>query len=260
MEPLVVFDNVSAGYRVLKGFRSLFPRVRLVLHNVSFTAYPGDKLAIIGESGAGKTTIIKILLGLLKPVSGRVLVFGKDLYTLKSSERMKLYRRIGYVPQDPGRSLDPKLQVIDILAEPLEAQGVPWRIIEDKARKVIGFVGLSDKVLDMYPDQLSGGMQQRVLIARALIHDPEVLILDEPTSALDVSIQAQIIKLINKIYEARRLTLILVTHDLAVAQYIADRGIVLRKGIIVEEGALEELIKEPRSEYTRLLVKSYMFE
>ncbi len=260
MEPLVVFDNVSAGYRVLKGFWSLFPRVRLVLHNVSFTAYPGDKLAIIGESGAGKTTIIKILLGLLKPVSGRVLVFGKDLYTLKSSERMKLYRRIGYVPQDPGRSLDPKLQVIDILAEPLEAQGVPWRIIEDKARKVIGFVGLSDKVLDMYPDQLSGGMQQRVLIARALIHDPEVLILDEPTSALDVSIQAQIIKLINKIYEARRLTLILVTHDLAVAQYIADRGIVLRKGIIVEEGALEELIKEPRSEYTRLLVKSYMFE
>ncbi len=260
MEPVIVFENVTAGYRVLRGFWSLIPRVKPVLYNLSFNVYPGDKLAIIGESGAGKTTIIKILLGLMKPVSGRVLVFGKDIYALKSSERRKLYRRIGYVPQDPGRSLNPKLQVIDILAEPLEAQGVPWRIIEDKAREVLGFVGLSDKVLDMYPDQLSGGMQQRVLIARALIHDPEILILDEPTSALDVSIQAQIIKLINKIYGARRLTLILVTHDLAVAQYVADRGIVLRKGVIVEEGDLMKLIRRPEHEYTRLLVKSYMFE
>ncbi len=258
MEPIVVFENVYAGYSVLRRFRSIKPSYMGVLRNISFKLHRGERLAIIGESGAGKTTIIKVLLRLLKPRRGRVLVFGKDIYRVSGDELRRIYWRIGYVPQDPGRSLNPRLRVEDILYEPLEAQGIGWDTFLEKARNVLREVGLGTYILEKIPDQLSGGQQQRVLIARAIIHDPELLILDEPTSALDVSMQAQIINLINKIYRDKKLTLLIITHDLAVAQYLADRAIVLRRGEIVEEGGIDDIITNPKHEYTKLLISSYI--
>jgi ABC-type glutathione transport system ATPase component len=257
LREIVVFDNVTVGYKYYGGISSLRAKTRIVLRNISFRLHSGERLAIIGESGAGKTTIIKNILGLLKPLSGRILVFGNDIYGKDRGRLKEVYRKIGYVPQNPGRALNPRMEILDIMAEPLEAQGLEWDVIEEKARRIARLVHLNEKVLSMYPDQLSGGMQQRVLIARALIHDPELLILDEPTSALDVSIQAQIINLINEIYSKTHLAILLVTHDLAVAQHVAERAIVLRKGVIVEEGSMDEIIHSPKHEYTRLLIESY---
>ncbi len=258
LEDIVVLENVYAGYSVLRSFKSIVPEATIVLKNISLRLRRGERLAVIGESGSGKTTLIKVILGLLKPFKGKVYLFGRDVYSLSRRERVSLYRRIGYVPQDPARSLNPKLRVEDILYEPLEALGVSWEEYMRKIVDVLREVGLSKSILDKTPDQLSGGQQQRVLIARAIIHEPKLLILDEPTSALDVSMQAQIINLINKIYYDKKLTLLVITHDLAVAQYLADRVIVLRNGEIVEEGDIDDVIKNPKHEYTKILISSYL--
>jgi len=253
---IIRLENVSAGYMVVgRGLRSLKREKRIILRNINMSVRDGERVAIIGESGSGKTTILKTILGLLKPFSGRVLVMGKDIYSMKWRERVRVLRYIGYVPQDPYRALDPSVRIRKILEEPLESLGIRER--DSRIREALKLVQLPIDVLDMYPSELSGGMRQRVLIARAIVHDPEILILDEPTSALDVLIQAQIVNLINEIHRKLELAILTVTHDLGVAQYIADRAIVLYRGEIVEEGPMDSIIKAPKTEYTRLLISSY---
>ena len=258
MSSILELQKVTAGYKSVKGFKSLIKRVEIVLRDISFTVEKGERVAIIGESGSGKTTILRVILGLLKPISGKVLIYGKDLYSLPSDQRLQILRRIGYVPQDPYKSLNPVLKIKYIVGEPLEAAGVEWRYIEKRARKVLKIVGLPQSILNDTAEELSGGMRQRVLIARAIIAEPEILVLDEPTSALDVSIQAQIINLLNSIYNTFKVTMITVTHDLGVAQYLADRLIILKSGKIVEEGSVDEVLRDPKSEYTKSLITSYL--
>lgn len=255
---IVSLTDVVAGYLTTgKGWRSLFKYVNVVLKNINLKVYDGERVAIIGESGSGKTTLLKVILGLLKPVRGEVEILGKEIYRFSWSERVKILKQIGYVPQDPYKALNPKLRVKTIISEPLESAGIKPKEIEDRVREVARMVQLSDKILDKYPNELSGGMMQRVLIARSIIHDPEILILDEPTSALDVSIQAQIIDLINTIHKKLELAILTVTHDLGVAQYLSDRAIILYKGNIIEEGYIDDIITKPRHEYTNLLISSY---
>lgn len=255
---IVSLKDVVAGYTTTgKGWRSLFKHVNVVLKNINLRVYDGERIAIIGESGSGKTTLLKVILGLLKPVSGRVEVLGKEIYRFSWSERVNILKQIGYVPQDPYKALNPKLRVKTIISEPLESTNTEPEEIEGRVREVIRMVQLSDKILDKYPGELSGGMMQRVLIARSIIHDPEILILDEPTSALDVSIQAQIIELINNIHKKLELAILTVTHDLGVAQYLSDRAVILYRGNIVEEGYIDEIITKPKHEYTNLLIASY---
>jgi len=258
VDSILELQRVTAGYKSIKGFKSLIKRVEIVLRDISFTVEKGERVAIIGESGSGKTTILRVILGLLKPISGKVLIYGKDLYSLPSDQKLQILRRIGYVPQDPYRSLNPVLKIKYIVGEPLEAAGVEWRHIEEKAREVLKIVGLPQSILNDTAEELSGGMRQRVLIARAIIAEPEILVLDEPTSALDVSIQAQIINLLNSIYDTFKVTMITVTHDLGVAQYLADRLIILKSGKIVEEGSVDEVLRNPKSEYTKSLITSYL--
>jgi ABC-type glutathione transport system ATPase component len=253
----VELENVTAGYMVARGFRSILKQFVVVLRGVNLRVSHGERVAIIGESGSGKTTLLRVILGLLRPKTGKVIVLGKDIYRVKGRARAGVLKRIGYVPQDPYRSLNPVLKVKDIIKEPLEAYGYSSELIEDRIREVVRLVGLPLNVLDETPEELSGGMRQRVLIARALVAYPKMLLLDEPTSALDVSVQAQIISLLNSIYESFNITMITVTHDLAVAQYLADRVVILKDGQIVEEGEFESILKEPKSEYTRSLVMSY---
>jgi ABC-type glutathione transport system ATPase component len=253
----VELENVTAGYMVARGFRSILKQFVVVLRGVNLRVNYGERVAIIGESGSGKTTLLRVILGLLRPKTGKVIVLGKDIYRVKGRARAEVLKRIGYVPQDPYRSLNPVLKVKDIIKEPLEAYGYSSELIEDRIREVVRLVGLPLNVLDETPEELSGGMRQRVLIARALVAYPKMLLLDEPTSALDVSVQAQIISLLNSIYESFNITMITVTHDLAVAQYLADRVVILKDGQIVEEGEFESILKEPKSEYTRSLVMSY---
>ena len=255
---IIRLENVTAGYLVTPpGFRSIFRSRYIVLRNVNLEISAGERVAIIGRSGSGKTTLLKVILGLLKPFSGRVLVYGEDIYKLPWKRRVRVLKRMGYVPQDPSKSLNPLLKVKTTLKEPFEANSVSDDV-EEKIRSVVKLVGLPESVLEMYPEELSGGMKQRVLIARALISEPSVLILDEPTSALDVSVQAQILNLINKIYEKLKLTIITVTHDLAVAQYIADKIAVIENGEIVEEGSLNEILSNPKSSLMRSVVLGYL--
>jgi ABC-type glutathione transport system ATPase component len=255
---ILELQRVTAGYKSVKGFKSLIKRVEIVLRDISFTVEKGERVAIIGESGSGKTTILRVILGLLKPISGKVLIYGKDLYSLPSDQRLQILRRIGYVPQDPYKSLNPVLKIKYIVGEPLEAAGVEWRYVGERIREVLKIVGLPQSILNDTAEELSGGMRQRVLIARAIIAEPEILVLDEPTSALDVSIQAQIINLLNSIYNTFKVTMITVTHDLGVAQYLADRLIILKSGKIVEEGSVDEVLRDPKSEYTKSLITSYL--
>ncbi|MEM0031099.1 MAG: dipeptide/oligopeptide/nickel ABC transporter ATP-binding protein [Desulfurococcaceae archaeon] len=254
---VIKLRNVTAGYKTTLGFKSIFKHYQVVLRNINLSITRGEKVAIIGESGSGKSTLLKVIIGLLKPIKGDVLIYDKQIYKLPWRERVKIIRKIGYVPQDPYKALNPLLKIRQILAEPLEASGLDDKTIEQRVREVVRFVGLQREILDATPDELSGGMRQRVLIARALIADPEILILDEPTSALDVSIQAQIINLLNDIYNKLGTTMITVTHDLAVAQYLADRAIILKEGTIVDEGSFDQILSNPRSEYTRKLILSY---
>ncbi|AFL66221.1 ABC transporter ATP-binding protein [Desulfurococcus amylolyticus] len=253
---IIRLEDVTAGYVVVKqGIKSIAREKRVVLRNINLRIKDGERVVIIGESGSGKTTLLRVILGLLKPFNGRVFVIGKDIYSLKWRERVKVLRQIGYVPQDPYKALNPSVKVGTILEEPLEALSISER--GSRVKDILRLVNLPENVLNMYPMELSGGMRQRVLIARAIIHDPEVLILDEPTSALDVSMQAQIVNLINEIHRKLELAVLTVTHDLGVAQYLADRAVVLYRGEIIEEGDIDSIIKNPRNEYTRLLVSSY---
>ncbi|MGC8953305.1 MAG: ABC transporter ATP-binding protein [Desulfurococcus sp.] len=253
---IIRLEDVTAGYVVIKqGIKSIAREKMVVLRNINLRIKDGERVVIIGESGSGKTTLLRVILGLLKPFNGRVFVIGKDIYSLKWRERVKVLRQIGYVSQDPYKALNPSVKVGTILEEPLEALGISER--GSRVKDILRLVNLPENVLNMYPMELSGGMRQRVLIARAIIHDPEVLILDEPTSALDVSMQAQIVNLINEIHRKLELAILTVTHDLGVAQYLADRAVVLYRGEIIEEGDIDSIIKNPRNEYTRLLVSSY---
>jgi len=254
---IIELENVIAGYIVAPPkLRSIFKTKQIVLRDINFRVGTSERVAIVGRSGSGKSTLLKVILGILKPFSGRVLIHGHDIYRLPWRRRVELLRRIGYVPQDPFKSLNPVLKVKSILKEPLEACGFKGNV-DEKIRLIVKLVGLPENVVDMYPEELSGGMRQRVLIARALISEPEVLILDEPTSALDVSIQAQVVNLINEIYERLKLSIITVTHDLAIAQYVADRVVVIDNGRIVEEGSLAEILNNPRSNFMKTVISSY---
>ncbi|MEM4717525.1 MAG: ABC transporter ATP-binding protein [Desulfurococcaceae archaeon] len=250
--------NVNAGYKVVTDPRSVFKKYKLVLKDINLELLQGERVAVIGESGSGKTTLLRVIIGLLKPIRGEVFLYDKPIYRLPRSRQVEILRRIGYVPQDPYKALNPLLRVRDIIAEPLEAVKVDRSIINTEVEDVVKLVGLPREILNETPDELSGGMRQRVLIARALINKPKILVLDEPTSALDVSLQAQIINLINELYYMFHPSMIVVTHDLAIAQYLADRAVILKDGVIIEGGSIDEILNNPTHEYTMKLVQSYL--
>lgn len=253
---IVKFEGVTAGYNIVQpGLKSLRKAVKVVLKDINLEIRDEERVVVIGESGSGKSTLLKVAMGLLPPLRGKVYLLGKDLYRLGGSERKRVLSQIGFVPQDPYRALDPSLKVKHALREPLEALKFPEP--EKRIREVMKLVHLPEEVLEYYPADLSGGMRQRVLIARAIVHDPEILFLDEPTSALDVSLQSQIINLILELYSKLRFTLVTVTHDLGVAQYLGDRAIILYRGEIVEEGPFIDILRAPRASYTEVLLKSY---
>lgn len=256
--PVLEFIDVVAGYKIaIGGLRLLLKRPLIVLNGVSFSVPEGHRLAVVGESGSGKTTLVKVALGLLKPFRGEVLVYSTPIYKLPWKDRVKVVKTIGYVPQDPYKALNPLLKVERALLEPLETLNLSEKEAKERVLEALELVKLPKSILEKTPGDLSGGMRQRVLIARALIHRPRLLILDEPTSALDVSIQAQIINLLNEIHSKLKIAMVTVTHDLSVAQYLADDILVLKNGRIVEKGSFEEVISSPRSEYTRTLIASY---
>lgn len=229
----------------------------LALAQVDFELARGECLALVGESGSGKTTLARCATGLLPASAGSSRFAGRELIGRPRREVAALRRRIGFVFQDPRGSFDPRQRVDGILAEPLAIQGgLKPRQRRLRALALLAAVGLSAEHLFRYPHEFSGGQRQRLAIARALVLEPELLVLDEPTSALDVSVQAQILNLLAELRREFGLSLLLIAHDLAVVQHLADRVAVLYLGRLVEVAPAAALFGAPQHPYTQALLAS----
>ena len=222
------------------------------LRGVSFDVAPGERFGIVGESGCGKSTLLRIIAGLDRATSGTVCVEGTDISGLRDRQLRFLRARVQLVFQDPMSSLDPRMRVRDIVAEPLVAQGKPAD--RQRVAALLEAVGLRAEAADRYPHQFSGGQRQRISIARALAPQPQILIADEPVSALDVSVRAQVLNLIADLVDEFALTLVFVSHDLSVVGHVCDRVAVMNAGQIVEIGDTAKVYADPQHSYTRTLV------
>lgn len=235
------FESVSKYYRGLTA-----------LDSVSLSLTRGSTLGLVGESGSGKTTCVRLALGLERPSSGR-LIFDGVPYPRGRRRLRKVRGRLGFVLQDPYDSLDPRMRLRDIVAEPLRIHRLAGRNTGRRVSELLAAVGLPDAPLKSYPSRYSGGGRQRIAIARALICDPELLICDEPTSSLDVSMQAQIVNLLLGAKRSRNLSMLFVSHDLDLIGRIADTLVVLYRGRVVETGSAALIRSRPRHPYTKLL-------
>jgi peptide/nickel transport system ATP-binding protein len=223
---------------------------------VDLTIYPGETLALVGESGCGKTTVGRAILQLLPATGGNIWFRGVNLSALSPAAFHPYRRQIQVVMQDPGSALDPRLTVRDCIAEGMDAFAIGTGD-DDRTARVAGLmrkVSLDPDTMWRYPHEFSGGQRQRICIARALALDPALLICDEATSALDVSIQAQILNLLADLQAERKLTYLFITHDLGTVRYFANRVAVMYLGRIVETGPTERIFAEPRHPYTRALL------
>ena len=227
-----------------------------VLKDVSLTISQNCVVGLVGESGCGKSTLCKVLLGIEKPPSGTVLVNGQDISRLDRAGQKNICRQMQVVYQDPYSSLDPRMTVRQLLSEPLDIHGLytDKKKREQFLKEFLADVGLTDTSLERYPHEYCGGQRQRLCIARALALDPQILVADEPVSALDVSVQAQILNLIRDIKRTRKLSVLFVTHDLAVARFLCDDIAVMYQGRIVEQAPAQALLDSPLHPYTKTLL------
>ena len=225
---------------------------------VSFALHAGETLGVVGESGCGKSTLGRAILQLVEPTAGTVVWRGHDL-TAADAEHMRSYRRdMQIIFQDPLASLDPRMTIGDIVAEPLVTfePRLERKVVKQRVQQMLDTVGLSPEMLNRYPHEFSGGQCQRIGIARAMILEPELIICDEPVSALDVSIQAQIINLLQRLQREFGLTLLFISHDLSVVRRISHRVLVLYLGRIMEIAAADALYSRPMHPYTRALISA----
>ena len=251
-------SNMVKHFPLTKG--AVFRRTVGAVHavdGISFDIREGETLALVGESGCGKTTTIMEILSLLPPMEGTIAVLGKAVAGLKRDDRMRIRRDMQIVFQDPMASLDPRLPVSDIIAEPLRTHGWSRDKADQRVRELLETVGLDPKLhLARFPSQFSGGQRQRIAIARALALNPRLIVLDEPVSALDVSIQAGVLNLLEELKSELGLSYLFVAHDLSVVRHISDRVAVMYLGRIVELGAVDDVFTVPSHPYTQALLSA----
>jgi len=257
-QPIIEVKNLMTWFPVKSGvLQRVNAHVRAV-DDVSFSIPKGKTLALVGESGCGKTTVGKTLLRLIKATSGEVIYNGVNLLELSNKDLLPYRKKLQIVFQDPANSLNPRMLVKDIVGEGLRSFKITTGKEEYEARvaEVLELVGLGPDTLYRYPHEFSGGQRQRICIARALAVNPEFIVCDEATSALDVSVQASILNLLKDLQNRLGLTYLFITHDLSVVEYLADRVAVMYLGQIVDEADTETLFRDPKHPYTQALLKS----
>ncbi|MBT9288598.1 ATP-binding cassette domain-containing protein [Prosthecodimorpha staleyi] len=256
--PILSLSGVTKSYPRGGMLGSLFGAREpvLALDDVSLDVMAGDVVGIVGESGSGKSTLAQLAVGLTRPTAGTIRLGGEDLGLLMRDHAGPWRRRIQMAFQDSSSALNPRKSVGRCLDETLALAGVDRAARTGEAAALLGRVGLGAEMLPRLPHELSGGQRQRVGLARALAMKPDVLIADEPVSALDVSLQAQVINLLGRLTGELGLTLLFISHDLALVRALCRRVIVMRKGRIVEEGPCLQVLEAPRHDYTRLLLSA----
>ena len=250
--PLVEVRGLSKAFR-RGGLFSSRGAVTAV-DDVSLTLNRGETLGIVGESGSGKSTLARCVIRLLEPDSGAVLFDGADIAKMKSGQLRPLRRRIQMVFQDHHSSLNPRQRIGDIITAGPRAYGENKAAVLARAADILGLVGLNLESLDRFPHEFSGGQRQRIGLARALMLRPDVLIADEPVSALDVTVQAQVLKLLDDVRRKMNLAMLFITHDMRVAAEVCHRVMVMRNGKVVESGPTHTLFSAPASDYTKSLL------
>jgi peptide/nickel transport system ATP-binding protein/oligopeptide transport system ATP-binding protein len=256
--PLLEVQNLRTWFPVLGGvMRRKVGDIRAV-DDVSFTIEPGCTVGLVGESGSGKTTVGRTILKLIPSTSGRVLYKGRDILPLSERDFRPLRREMQMIFQDPFGSLNPRFTIGEIVGEALEIH-FPKMNRSDRASRVadlLGLVGLKADMMRRYPHEFSGGQRQRIGIARALAVEPRFIVCDEPVSALDVSVQAQIVNLLQDLQEQFGIAYLFIAHDLAVVEHISDHVLVMHHGKIVESASAEAIYNDPQNEYTKTLLSA----
>ncbi|MFM7767328.1 MAG: ABC transporter ATP-binding protein, partial [Bacteroidota bacterium] len=255
-EPLLKVENIRNWFPVRKGFFSLTKDYVKAVDDVSFEVYPGETLGLVGESGCGKTTLGRTILRLIEPTSGNIIFKGTNINELSASQMRAMRKHMQIIFQDPYSSLNPRMTVGEAIMEPMRVHKLHGN---DKARKektvdLLERVSLKAEHFNRYPHEFSGGQRQRICIARAIAVEPEFIICDESVSALDVSVQAQVLNLLNELRDSFGFTYIFISHDLAVVKFMSDRMIVMNKGKIEEAGYPDDIYANPKSDYTRKLI------
>lgn len=257
-KPLVKVDDLRVHFPIKKTFFGKVKEYVRAVDGVNFEIFPGETVGLVGESGCGKTTLGRTLLRLVEPTSGRIIFNDIDIAGLSQEALRKSRKNFQMVFQDPYASLNPMLTVGETIMEPMKVHNILKNGKErrEKVNELIETVGLTAAHFNRYPHEFSGGQRQRISIARALALSPKCIICDESVSALDVSVQAQVLNLLNKLKREMGITYLFITHDLSVAKYMSDRIFVMNQGRIIESGTPEQIFNQPQNDYTRALIQA----